>query len=42
VEDLALDGMIILNPYIKLITYGNETNKFLLTYKGIFYYTYKV
>ena len=26
-EDLALDGMIILKPFIKLITYGNETNK---------------
>jgi hypothetical protein len=29
-EDLALDRMIILKPRIKLITYGNETNKFFL------------
>jgi hypothetical protein len=25
-EDPSLDGMIILKLYIKLITYGNETN----------------
>ena len=29
--DLALDGMVILKPCIKLMTYGTETNKFLLS-----------
>jgi len=28
-EDLALDGMIVLKPRIKLITYGTENNKLL-------------
>ena len=37
-EDLAFDGMIILKPCIKLITYGKDTNKFLLTCKGILYH----